>query len=76
MMARCAIGRSCSFRADILAPHQEGRHFSRKIDILITLTAIISPAMTEDAAPKSLRILVIVSRPLDLPDLPNLVSRQ
>jgi len=31
--------------------------------------------MTEDAAPKSLRILVIVSRPLDLPDLPNLADQ-
>jgi tetratricopeptide (TPR) repeat protein len=31
--------------------------------------------MTEDAAPKALRILVIVSRPLDLPDLPNLADQ-
>lgn len=31
--------------------------------------------MTEDAASKTLRILVIVSRPLDLPDLPNLADQ-
>ena len=31
--------------------------------------------MTEDAAPKNIRILVIVSRPLDLPDLPNLADQ-
>jgi predicted ATPase len=31
--------------------------------------------MTEDPAPKALRILVIVSRPLDLPDLPSLADQ-
>ena len=31
--------------------------------------------MTEDVASKSLRILVIVSRPMDLPDLPNLADQ-
>lgn len=31
--------------------------------------------MTEVAASKTLRILVIVSRPLDLPDLPNLADQ-
>lgn len=31
--------------------------------------------MTEDAAPQEIRILVIVSRPLDLPDLPNLADQ-